>query len=222
MIQYPDNYFEDEIRCGFRVTKLMKKYWAAQLVVLEEVDRICKKYNLEYFLWDGSMIGAVRHKGYIPWDDDLDIAMKRPDYIKFMSVLAQEMPEGYRICSMYNDPDWCDTFSRVVNTDHIPLSEEKKKEFYDCPFSVGVDIFPLDLIPRDKELAQVQRDLLNLAYRMITNLMRKKSGLYSEEDVKLIDQECIESLKIFAQFCAIPSMEGRSAMQIFHMIYEQY
>ena len=79
----PDNFLEGEIRNSFYVESMMKKVWAAQLEVLHEIDRICKKHNITYFADWGTLLGAVRHKGFIPWDDDMDITMKRQDYIKF-------------------------------------------------------------------------------------------------------------------------------------------
>ena len=148
MIQYPDSYFKDEIRCGFRVTELMKHCWAAQIEVLEEIERICKKYNLQYFAHGGTLLGAVRHKGFIPWDDDMDIAMKRKDYIVLMQILVKELPEYYDIYSIYNRPDWSNTFGRVVNTKKLPMEESQIEKFHGFFLPAGVDIFPIDFIPR--------------------------------------------------------------------------
>jgi len=64
------------------------------LQILEEIDRICKKYNLQYWLDAGSLLGAKRHKGFIPWDDDMDIAMTRADYLKLLKILPRELPSS--------------------------------------------------------------------------------------------------------------------------------
>ena len=70
----PDiGFFEAEEREGFFVSSMMKRYWAAQLKVLSDVARVCKKHNIRWFADCGTLLGAVRHGGYIPWDDDLDI-----------------------------------------------------------------------------------------------------------------------------------------------------
>ena len=82
-MRVPDDFLEGEIRNSFYVESMMKKVWAAQLEVLNEIDRICKKHNITYFADWGTLLGTVRHKGFIPWDDDMDITMKRQDYIKF-------------------------------------------------------------------------------------------------------------------------------------------
>lgn len=80
MLQFPDSYFEDEVRDGFYVPSMIKRAWATALDVLCEVDRICCKYNIKYYAEWGTLLGAVRHAGFIPWDDDLDIGMMRTDY----------------------------------------------------------------------------------------------------------------------------------------------
>ena len=92
-MRVPDNFLEGEIRNSFYVESMMKKVWAAQLEVLHEIDRICKKHNITYFADWGTLLGAVRHKGFIPWDDDMDITMKRQDYIKFCEVFPKETTE---------------------------------------------------------------------------------------------------------------------------------
>ena len=96
MIQFDEHFFEEEEREGFVVSSMMKKAWAAQLEVLAEVDKICRKYDIQYFADWGTLIGAIRHKGFIPWDDDMDIAMKREGYLKFLKH-TDELPKGYQI-----------------------------------------------------------------------------------------------------------------------------
>ena len=96
-MQIPEGYLEGEIRDGFYVESMMKKTWAAQMEVLAEVDRVCKKNNIQYFADWGTLLGAVRHKGFVPWDDDMDICMKRPDYNRFLEIAEKIMPSNYKI-----------------------------------------------------------------------------------------------------------------------------
>ena len=77
------DFYRDEVRCGFYIPTAVKQAWAANLTVLSEIDRICEKYGIRYFADWGSILGAVRHGGYVPWDDDLDICMLRDDYTRF-------------------------------------------------------------------------------------------------------------------------------------------
>ena len=72
-MEFPDSYFEDEVREGFYIPSLMKRAWAAQMEVLEIVGEICEKHHIRYFAEWGTLLGAVRHGGRIPWDDDIDI-----------------------------------------------------------------------------------------------------------------------------------------------------
>ena len=87
MLEFDKDFFEKEERCGFTIEPMMKSVWAAQLEVLEKIDRICKENGIKYFADWGTLLGAVRHKGFIPWDDDMDICMLRPDYLRFIQVI---------------------------------------------------------------------------------------------------------------------------------------
>ena len=89
-----ENYLKEEIKCGFRITTERKKLFAVMLDLLYTFDNVCKKHDLKYFFVYGSLIGAVRHNGFIPWDDDLDVAMPREDYEKFIK-LSDEFNEPY-------------------------------------------------------------------------------------------------------------------------------
>ena len=95
LVQYPESYFEGEERDGFYIEPMMKKAWAAQIEVLLEVQKVCEKNGIQYFAEYGTMLGAVRHKGFIPWDDDLDICMRREDYMKFISVVERDLPKDF-------------------------------------------------------------------------------------------------------------------------------
>ena len=86
-MEFEREFFYDEVQEGFYVPGIMKRAWAAQLELLSEIDRICKKWNILYFITFGTLLGAVRHEGFIPWDDDIDIIMFRKDYEKLEEKL---------------------------------------------------------------------------------------------------------------------------------------
>ena len=92
----------DEIRDGFFVTAHRKKLWNAQLRLVMEVDRICQKHGLKWFAHAGTLLGAARHHGFIPWDDDVDIAMLRPDFDKFVEIAPHELKSNYFLDFWYN------------------------------------------------------------------------------------------------------------------------
>lgn len=85
----------DEMRNGFLVTSHKKKLWNVQIGLINEFARICKKHNLRWFAFYGTLLGAARHGGFIPWDDDVDIVMFRPDYEKFQAIAFQEVKPPY-------------------------------------------------------------------------------------------------------------------------------
>ena len=96
-MHFDDSYFEDEVRDGFFVPSLMKRAWASQLEVLSDLDTVCKKLGITYWADAGTMLGAVRHGGIIPWDDDIDVAMPRDDYDRFLEIAPLQLSQQYII-----------------------------------------------------------------------------------------------------------------------------
>lgn len=99
---YVDNIDRDEMRSGFLVTSNRKKLWNVQLNLVAEFARICKKHNLKWYAYGGTALGAARHGGYIPWDDDIDLAMMRPEYEKFKRVVSKELNPLYSVDMLSN------------------------------------------------------------------------------------------------------------------------
>lgn len=145
-----DTFLEPEVRDGFYIPSTIKQAWAAELKVLGEIDRICRKYEIPYFADWGTLLGAVRHKGFIPWDDDLDITMKRADYQRFLQVAPKELPEEYEVFTYETHPDFWSFLARVVAKKRICFEEAHLREFYGFPYIVGIDIFVLDNVPEDE------------------------------------------------------------------------
>jgi lipopolysaccharide cholinephosphotransferase len=98
------------------------------LEMLEEVDRICKMHNIPYWLDGGTTLGAVRHNGFIPWDDDIDIALLRKDYLKLIKILEKELPGRFKLQNRKTEKFFHMTFSRVVDTDSYLHYGDKIKE----------------------------------------------------------------------------------------------
>ena len=92
----------DELRTGFLVTSHRKKLWNVQINLLTEFARVCARHRLRWFAIGGTLLGAARHKGYIPWDFDIDVIMFRPDYDKFQRVAAGEIRSPYFLDVWYN------------------------------------------------------------------------------------------------------------------------
>lgn len=155
-----DSFFEPEVRDGFYVPSLMKRFWAAQLEVLQVVDRICQRHDIVYFAYAGTLLGAVRHGGFVPWDDDLDICMKREAFEQFLLIAETELPDGYRLFS-YRTDDTDDLTVRVVNSDMIRMDEIFLERFHGFPYTAGLDIFPLDYVPAEPGAGRRMKDVLN-------------------------------------------------------------
>lgn len=183
-LSLPDGFLQDEVREGFLVESKMKCAWAAQLEVLKEVGSVCTKYGIRYFADSGTLLGAVRHQGFIPWDDDVDICMLRDDYRKFVSVVDSELPEGWRFLDLRGG--YKELFGRVTNGDIYDSRAERLMRFHGCPYVVGVDIFPIDYVP----LAEEEEELW---YLLSTYIYRLLIGIISLSENKQINiMECIE------------------------------
>lgn len=145
---FPKEYYEDEVIDGFYVCGLTKACWAAQQDVLNDLKRICDKYDITWFADMGTMLGTVRHGGFVPWDDDLDIVMKRKDLEKFKSVALKELPEGYQLLSIYNENTvYWEYITRIVKGADFSIEEEDLIRNRWFPFPAGIDIFCLDYVP---------------------------------------------------------------------------
>ena len=122
-----------------------RKMQLLQLGMIVELDRLCRKYNINYVLTCGSLLGAVRHKGYIPWDDDADIGMLREDYEKFRKVSGELDPNVCFFQDHDNDPDYLWGYGKLrrVGTSYIRAGQEHLKG----KTGVFIDIFPMDDIP---------------------------------------------------------------------------
>lgn len=113
------------------------------LDILKEIHKICIKHDIKYTLTAGTLLGAVRHKGFIPWDDDCDIAMLRPDYERFLELAERELPKEFFLQTKKTDPEYLLNFAKVRkhNTLLIETGETGEENYH---HGVFVDIFPFD------------------------------------------------------------------------------
>lgn len=118
------------------------------LEILKVFDKFCREHVLKYSLYAGSLLGAVRHKGFIPWDDDLDVCMERSEYDRFVALWEQLPPEGYILQNKENTPAYWQSFSKIRKDHTTFLQEEREVGKYHT--GIFLDIFPLDRIPDDK------------------------------------------------------------------------
>lgn len=123
------------------------KLRALQLVelnILRLFADICEKHRLRYYIVGGTMLGAVRHQGFIPWDDDTDVAMPRPDYEKFLTLVRAELPQGYDFLNYKQNPGYMRYFSRLVDKRTQVINASNSEVIIE---NAWLDIFPLDGMP---------------------------------------------------------------------------
>ncbi len=213
ILVFPADFFKDEeikiehyapgdsgeyvLQESFHIEKMMKRAWAAAIKILKEIEHICRRHQIDYFADWGTLLGAVRHQGFIPWDDDIDIAMRREDYNRFLAIARKELPKSYCIVDATYDEEWTNLYARVLNVEdsvnaHMQLQPEKLEEFYGCPYVVGIDIQPLDYIPRNSEEADLQVDILKNVYSAAYTLLHNGGQVTEpvEKELKIIEQVC--------------------------------
>lgn len=128
--------------------KVLRRLQLTQLEILKVIDAFCSEHGIPYSLYAGTTIGAVRHKGFIPWDDDLDICMTRSDYERFIRLWEAEKPAGYLLQNKENSPRFTQSFTKIRKDHTTFLQDEWERGAYHL--GIFVDVFPVDRMPPDK------------------------------------------------------------------------
>ena len=138
--------YRDEIRDGWLVSSDIKKAWEKMLEMWQEIDRICRKYKITYWAYCGTLLGAARHKGFVPWDTDMDLCMMRPEYNRFCDAVEREL--------IREDGDFeighkkFNNFRIAMSTTTM-LGKDNLHERKDVPFGMMIEVYPLDVAPDD-------------------------------------------------------------------------
>lgn len=170
------------------------------LDMLRELDRICRKHNIRYFLSGGSMLGAARHDGFIPWDDDVDVGMLREDFNRFKEIAPAELSEKYSYQSFTNKNGYHFFFDRITAKNTYFAS--RYSDGYEMPKGFSVDIFVYDRVPDDpKKWRRIWKHLMNK--RLFMNV-RWKNAPRGEGKARLFS-------KILLPFLRLKSMDSYSA-----------
>lgn len=152
-----------------------KKLKLFELEILDEIDRICQKNNIKYYLAFGSALGAVRHKGFIPWDDDIDLHMMAGDLVKFKKICQKELGNRFYYQDKLNDKYYYNYWAKVglENTTWMP-----KNRLVDCKYGICIDIFPIfPAKDNDKDKKKIEK------YMKILNITSSKYYVIKKSDI---------------------------------------
>ncbi|MDE6608272.1 MAG: LicD family protein [Lachnospiraceae bacterium] len=198
---FDKDFFKEEVRNNFLIPELMKRAWAAELEVLQVVTEICIRHDIPYFAEWGTLLGTVRHQGFIPWDDDIDISLKRPDYNRLISCLRTDLPPGFVMPGMYARKEELQSAAQIPNI--RVMADETYwdfsgylKRFHAFPFfRIGIDIFPLDYMPRDPELFNWQKIIMQQIYLLLINDENNCTGFDYNAQLQGIEALCGVTLR---------------------------
>ena len=136
------DFLNEETRCEFFVSGKRKRIWKCELDLIEELIRVCDKYGLKYYASNGTLLGAVRHSGFVPWDDDVDIMMPRNDYDRLLKLAGEEFKDPYFLQYAGNDKQYFRDYARLRNKNTTAKTKRgwNKKSCH----GIFIDIFPID------------------------------------------------------------------------------
>lgn len=157
----------------------IEKLHKVDMDIVKEVVSICEKYDLKYYMLGGTMLGAIRHKGFIPWDDDIDLGMPRDDYEKFLEKAPHELSEFLKIVNYRNTPEYHYYITRILDTETKVIEERIGN---DTKYTnASIDIFPIDGTPNNLVLRKLyffrvlyHRALMSLCYKDSIDRKRKR------------------------------------------------
>lgn len=148
----------------------LRKLQLLELKIAKEIKRVCEKNNISYFLVGGTLLGAVRHQGFIPWDDDMDIGMLRSDYKKFIEVCSRDLGDEFFLQTYQTDKAYGNFFAKIrLNQTHFT---EYITSTISCHDGVFVDIFPYDFTSESEK----ERKKLISKINSLSNLYQYKKG----------------------------------------------
>lgn len=169
------------------------------LILMDEIDRVCEKNKIDYTLTGGSMLGAVRHKGFIPWDDDMDIALTRENYDKLLSC-EKKFGEKYFLQTNSSDPNFYYGYAKLLLNETVTIEYGHENTKYRK--GIFIDIFPLDNVPKRKTLRNKQKKINYI----IQKILRQKMNIKDNSSWGIRKKILAKILKIVSYFLGESSL----------------
>jgi lipopolysaccharide cholinephosphotransferase len=187
---------EEEIIDGYKVSSQMKRIWQVELDLLEKLIEVCNKYNLTYFFIGGSLIGAVRHNGFIPWDDDIDVGMFREDYNKLLEIADREFNEPFFFQTPYSDNIYRGHAQIRMNNTSAILPTEIHLNHHQGIF---IDVFPFDEYPNSDKEFNKQKKKLHTLETLLKYPFRRKYDTLKSKSISLFVNK-LDRTKLYKKY----------------------
>lgn len=167
-----NGFLDKEFRSGYEVSPKLKKIWAVELDLLAEFKRVCDEYGIKYTIFGGTMLGAVRHGGFIPWDDDLDVAMTRDNYNRLCSIGRAAFNYPYFLQTGLSDQEYVLPFARLRNSETTGVVTGMESANYNN--GIYIDIYVLEGYCDSHIVWGLQNLLINCTVKPLTMYHRDK------------------------------------------------
>lgn len=169
-VQFDEEFLKEEVRCDYLVTQREKRIWAVEIDLLEKLLEVCNKHDIKFTVYSGTLLGTIRHKGFIPWDDDLDVCMTRKEYDKFLNVAIKEFSYPYFLQTALTDRKYFFGYARLRNS----LTTGYILEYPSANYNQGIyiDIYVLDEYIENKKKLKFQLKQMDFIVSLI-NLYHK-------------------------------------------------
>lgn len=179
----------------------LERLHSCHLIIAEEIKRICTAHGLKYYMIAGTLLGAVRHKGFIPWDDDMDIGMLREDYDKFLEIAKSELGEDFFLQTFETDKNFGLPFAKILLNGTV--LQERTTSTSKAKNGIFIDVFPFDNVPDDEILQNKQDKKTYFLKRLL--LAKLNYNVAGDGDVK--KKTVYTVLKVMSAFLSAEKIE---------------